>query len=647
MTLNITTIMRIKNIFMATLLGVMLHSCEFLDVVPDDTSTLDDAFKTETNAGNFIYGCYSVMPAFLDFRNNEAWATTPEMIGSPHWTSEWFYYLIVQRCNYSPAYGGSALWKNMYDGIRNCWIFLNNIDKTVPVKWTQEEFEKNKKQWIGEAYFLIGYYHLCLMQAYGPVVISDQLLDSDAPAEEMMQTRRPYDECVERVAAFFDKALEYLPDSYNDSNLGRATSITAEALKARLFLYAASPLYNGNTDYADFKNKAEFGGEQLISTTYDKEKWKKALDQYEKAITKAESKNFRLYEYTGNTSGLTDFDKAVANSRYKIAAGWDSPELIWPYTGRKETLGYSNGFNYHAILHGISNETVPIGGLGTTLWTARLYLTKNGKEIDKDPNYDYTNCMQVDNDEVLKLNKNREPRFYAWISFHNGFYECQTENVVADGTKGITYQDKMDRSDRKQRKRWLTQYKKEDNSGKMNRGNNYSPTGYLNKKGTHPGTSASKSTGFKVIDYPWPMVRLAELYLNYAEACVECNDLTEAKKYLNYVRERAGIPKVEVSWDGIAELTQDKLREIVHQERLIELYLENHNFWDIRRWGIAETLGEQPKGLSVQATTITEFAKPVSVDVQRRFIPAHYLMPLPISEINKNPNMVQNPGYDE
>ena len=143
------------------------------------------------------------------------------------------------------------------------------------------------------------------------------------------------------------------------------------------------------------------------------------------------------------------------------------------------------------------------------------------------------------------------------------------------------------------------------------------------------------------------MFRLAELYLNYAEACGECNDLTEAKKYLNYVRERAGIPKVEVSWDGIAELTQDKLREIVHQERLIELYLENHNFWDIRRWGIAETLGEQPKGLSVQAKTITEFAKPVSVDVQRRFIPAHYLMPLPISEINKNPNMVQNPGYDE
>ena len=659
MTLNITTIMRIKNIFMATLLGVMLHSCEFLDVVPDDTSTLDDAFKTETNAGNFIYGCYSVMPAFLDFRNNEAWATTPEMIGSPHWTSEWFYYLIVQRCNYSPAYGGSALWKNMYDGIRNCWIFLNNIDKTVPVKWTQEEFEKNKKQWIGEAYFLIGYYHLCLMQAYGPVVISDQLLDSDAPAEEMMQTRRPYDECVERVAAFFDKALEYLPDSYNDSNLGRATSITAEALKARLFLYAASPLYNGNTDYADFKNKAEFGGEQLISTTYDKEKWKKALDQYEKAITKAESKNFRLYEYTGNTSGLTDFDKAVANSRYKIAAGWDSPELIWPYTGRKETLGYSNGFNYHAILHGISNETVPIGGLGTTLWTARLYLTKNGKEIDKDPNYDYTNCMQVDNDEVLKLNKNREPRFYAWISFHNGFYECQTENVVADGTKGITYQDKMDRSDRKQRKRWLTQYKKEDNSGKMNRGNNYSPTGYLNKKGVHPGSAARKSDNVPSLRYPLPIIRLGELYLDYAEACVGYGDasyVAEGMKKLNVIRERAGIDPVLTAWAKAKEPLTDyssvgpdgRLMQIVRQERMIELYMETHNFWDLRRWKLGEKyFGVYPRGLNVEATKDEDFFKDTQMTSHIREFrtPANYLMPIPVDQVSNNPQMVQNPGY--
>jgi hypothetical protein len=607
MTLNITTIMRIKNIFMATLLGVMLHSCEFLDVVPDDTSTLDDAFKTETNAGNFIYGCYSVMPAFLDFRNNEAWATTPEMIGSPHWTSEWFYYLIVQRCNYSPAYGGSALWKNMYDGIRNCWIFLNNIDKTVPVKWTQEEFEKNKKQWIGEAYFLIGYYHLCLMQAYGPVVISDQLLDSDAPAEEMMQTRRPYDECVERVAAFFDKALEYLPDSYNDSNLGRATSITAEALKARLFLYAASPLYNGNTDYADFKNKAEFGGEQLISTTYDKEKWKKALDQYEKAITKAESKNFRLYEYTGNTSGLTDFDKAVANSRYKIAAGWDSPELIWPYTGRKETLGYSNGFNYHAILHGISNETVPIGGLGTTLWTARLYLTKNGKEIDKDPNYDYTNCMQVDNDEVLKLNKNREPRFYADLGYDRGPYEISNANGLDTITIKMRFQGKTGSS----------YYNPEEAHGAKDNASDQLYGGYAIKKLVNPKTTIQDGNN-NVAAYPFPIVRLAELYLGYAEAYVNYYGKLDGKgaEYFNLIRKRAGLGGIEETHPNA---TPEELIEAVRREKTVEFMFEGQMFWDYRRWKIAKEAWSGMEGgmpaLNVYGTTAEEFNREVKADM--------------------------------
>jgi len=124
-------------------------------------------------------------------------------------------------------------------------------------------------------------------------------------------------------------------------------------------------------------------------------------------------------------------------------------------------------------------------------------------------------------------------------------------------------------------------------------------------------------------------------------------DLDEGKKYLNYIRERADIPTVEDSWKGIASLDQAKLREIVHRERLIELYLENHNFWDLRRWGIAETLGEQPEGLSVMEKDIEKFAKPTTVDVKRRFTPAHYLLPIPIEEINMNPNMVQNPGYND
>lgn len=111
------------------------------------------------------------------------------------------------------------------------------------------------------------------------------------------------------------------------------------------------------------------------------------------------------------------------------------------------------------------------------------------------------------------------------------------------------------------------------------------------------------------------------------------------------VRDRAGIPAVEKSWEGIATLDQDKLREIVRRERRIELYLENHNFYDIRRWGEAEVLGKRPLGLSVEQTDLRLFGQPKEVEVARYFIPAQYLMPLPVSEINKNPNLVQNPGY--
>ncbi|MDE5611615.1 MAG: RagB/SusD family nutrient uptake outer membrane protein, partial [Odoribacter sp.] len=147
--------------------------------------------------------------------------------------------------------------------------------------------------------------------------------------------------------------------------------------------------------------------------------------------------------------------------------------------------------------------------------------------------------------------------------------------------------------------------------------------------------------------YPWPVIRLAELYLGYAEACVECNDLTNAKKYLNEVRERAGIPDVETSWNGIATLDQNKMREIVRQERTIEFYLENHTFWDLRRWKDAERyFGVKVKGMNIFGKNIDDFAQETEVSFERKFeSPTQYLMPIPVTDVNRNLNLIQNPGY--
>lgn len=197
-----------------------------------------------------------------------------------------------------------------------------------------------------------------------------------------------------------------------------------------------------------------------------------------------------------------------------------------------------------------------------------------------------------------------------------------------------------------ERGRVILSFFKNGNQGRKNRTNNYSPAGYLNKKGTDPNMIMKKS-GFTRLVYPWPVIRLADLYLAYAEACVETDDLETAKTYLNRVRVRAGIPTVETAWNGIAVLDQAKLRQIVRQERQIEFYLENQNFWDMRRWLLAEkAFGQKAQGLNIEANNIDDFAQLKEIAFERKFeSPKNYLLPIPSADINRNPKLVNNPGY--
>jgi hypothetical protein len=179
------------------------------------------------------------------------------------------------------------------------------------------------------------------------------------------------------------------------------------------------------------------------------------------------------------------------------------------------------------------------------------------------------------------------------------------------------------------------------------RTNNYAPSCFLNKKGVDPDFQVTNG-GYNIPEYPWPLMRMGDLYLLYAEACIEDNDLETGKEYLNKIRTHAGIPTVEESWEKIAgvTLTQSKLREIVRRERMNEMYLENQNFWDMRRWLLAEEyFNQKVRGLNNTATTLEELAVVTTYDFERKFSAHQYLLPIPLSDVNKNPNVVQNPGY--
>jgi len=343
-------------------------------------------------------------------------------------------------------------------------------------------------------------------------------------------------------------------------------------------------------------------------------------------IELSEANGYQLYQ-NSTVTGLPA-NPVEKDLRYTFVDK-ESKELIWTDTRREG-------------IYDFQNKSTPFfspgayNGVAPTLSMVELFYTKNGLPIDKDPEYNFEGRYAVGTSPAggttLNLNLDREPRFNAWISYHNGNYE-----ITRPG--GITSVKTM--------------FRRNDEHGIKTRSNNYSPTGYLNKKGVNPKFGANQNTEAQPTiteSYPWPLVRLAELYLSYAEALIEYDpaNIALAKTYIDKVRVRAGIPTIDEAWEPIGGAnTQEQLRSIVRQERSIEFYLENHRFWDLRRWMTAEQpLGTQAKGMNINGTTDAEFFNVTTVQFVRNFrSPAFYLMPIPTADINKNPNIVQNIGY--
>lgn len=613
-------------------------SCNYLDIVPDEKATEADAFKNPKAALRYLYSCYAYIPD-LRAGNNSLDLLTGDEFVTP-WEQEAFGQFV--RGNYTPSNPIINYWHNLYKGIRQCYLMKENVGSVPGLS------QELKDEYQAEADFLIAYYHYILVRTYGPAIMIQKLFDINSLGNpEDFLPRTPYDECVSWIADQLKNAAGRLPGVRNGEEFGRATSTAALAIRGRLLLYAASPQFNGGNKFVSLYSKfTNSDGTQLISTTENPQKWIDAADACKEAIDLAIANNYDLYRATENsmTNAPEPKDLTQRSLRFTFIDKYNTPEVIWAMC-KNEDKG-----------NGLQAKSVPRwgkycwGGLAPTLKQIESFYTENGLPIDQDPKYPYSERYNVvdipegnpnGEGETLQLNMKREPRFYAWIAFHNGYFEVFGEDKELASSNAFATQYLRGEKGAKH----LVQFTKLSNQGLTSANTQGTKTGYLNKKGANPATTVSSASGFQLGQYPWPMVRLAELYLNYAEACVECNKLDEAKIYLNLVRERAGIPAVEKSWEGIATLDQDKLREIVHQERRIELYLENHNFYDIRRWGEAEVLGKRPLGLSVEQTDLRLFGQPKEVEVARHFIPAHYLMPLPISEININPNLVQNPGY--
>jgi hypothetical protein len=273
-----------------------------------------------------------------------------------------------------------------------------------------------------------------------------------------------------------------------------------------------------------------------------------------------------------------------------------------------------------------------------------MFYTEHGVPIDEDKTWDYggrDNLRTADSTDALyihrgyttaSLNFDRGPRFYADLGFDGSVWYGQGRYDDSRPSDLFYVQAKFGQIDELQ----------------FDRG---SITGYFIKKFIHFQNVIEAGTSYAIHNYPWPIMQLSGLYLLYAEALNESQGPgPEVYRYLNLIRERAGLPSVQSAWDQYSinpneYKTQKGLRDIIHRERLIEMAFEGQRFWDLRRWKeAAQTLNAPIQGWDGQQKDAKDYYRPVTL-FNQTFGTKDYFWPIVDREITANKNLVQNLGW--
>lgn len=524
--------------------------------------------------------------------------------------------------------------KAMFTALSDCNIFLENIHK--PYDLTEEE----RTRWVAEVKFLKAFYHFWLFRMYGPIPLIKENLPISSTSEEVQRYREPVDEVVSYIASLLDEAASDLPLQIEDlmNDLGRPTQPMALAVKAQLLTLAASPLFNGNPDYADITDNR---GIHLFPQSYSADKWKTAADALKTAIDVAHEAGHDLFDFkqTNYASKLNEKTILAMQVRGAATERWNK-EIIWGDSN-------SNTDNLQRACHPIFMGGQGTGGLrkcyAPPLRIVEQFYTENGVPIEEDKDWVGIDPMGIktasasdklyiqEGFETINLHFKREARFYGSIIFDGGtFY----------GNSRTTTDNNL----------WVTKLKFGNISGGNTPTDRHSSTGYLCKKMIHYLSSVpDNSDQFTQHRYAFPIIRLADLYLMYAEALNEWKATPdqEVYEYIDKVRARTGLEGVVKSWQKHS-LTPDKpknkegMREIIRRERMNELAFEGVRFWDLKRWKLAETYLNKPiRGLNIMGETAQDFYQ-VKTVYQLKYAKKDYLWPIKQSVLLRNKNLVQN-----
>ncbi len=666
-----------KRTIYSTICAVSLFLCascsDYLDIVPDNIPSIQQVFDTRENAFKMLYTCYDYLPRTANVFQNPAL-----LCGDENWNPEFvdpnFYYYRNRSTEYiakgqldktDPLLnywdGGDysnlnqkfgdveerTKIKSLWAGIRNCNTFIDNIDKVPDI--TNDE----RAQWKAEAKVLKAYYHFYLLQMYGPIPFMGENLDISLSPEEVQREREPVDDVVSKIVAVLDDAInsnDLLPTyAARRTELGRINLPIALAIKAKVLVLAASPIFNGNQKFSSFKNSA---GVPFMNPVFSQEKWKVAADACKAAITAAHDAGLDFYTFNQKMNSLTvtDTTQLELNLRGQITENVNNTELVWG-VGRQDV----QRLIYYAScpLYALQIGARPLGFNnlhGATMNVVDQFYTSNGVPIEEDKTYDYSerfSLIRVPEKDHLYFtadttarvpyyNTGREPRFYAYLGFDQGRYF--SKEITDDHNSYVIHS------------------KATEFAGSKN--NMHSVTGYTCKKlipwNREWILNLTDNIGETI--YFFPVIRLSDLYLMCAEALNESKPQpdNEVYQYLQAIRTKAGLDKetgslvqtwAKYSSNPAKPTTKEGLREIIRQERMVELSFEGQRYWDLKRWMLAEEYLNRPiRGWNVEGETNSDYYLETYI-YQRKFATRDYFWPIRQKSIDSNHKLVQNMGW--
>ena len=665
----------IKYILTLVVAVATLSSCSYLDKEPDTELTMDMVFQDKDRMEGMLAYVYSAIPdPIWGLTNGYGCSSLADDLRPSYLWYQWSW-----DCNrravgvWATNTGWSGnVWANIPKKIREANIFLQNV-KPIP---EDDIFQKDVDLMKLEVRALVAYYYWWFAYWYGPCpfVEGGKAYDSSTAIDELKIGQQPWDKIIDWCDKELKEIQDQLPASYSeDKKFGRVTSLFCACTRARMLLFNASPLVNGNPMYADHKNNE---GEPLFPQSYDPEKWERALKACKEVIDIAEAEGYKLYtEYNsdgtidpfmsvlgaackttknGNTEVLfarpsTSYSSYISHSQNRSRTGNGglsvSQSLVDAFAmanGLYPILGYekdANGYNTIPVINPHTpayNET----GFSTqpeyrnTNWTgAKEYNASKGGSM-------------ITNTNTFNMYVGREARFYCAVNYNEKYYKPGNYTSCFYNTQKISGSDLKN----------LVGHENYDNDGTHDAPGN----GYLNCKGFLPTDDPKGSYEYK----QGQMYSLPEFYLSYVECLLETNPSSpDILTYWNKVRERAGVPLY--TWGASDEthlqISKDKyeMMDLLRRERRVELCCVDANIrWsDIRRWMIGDEIADgwdyyhggmnfagaarsadpnDPKAFFVRTTN----------GLPRVWKDAYYWMPVFQTEIDKNENLVQAPFWE-